>query len=178
MYKDIHSPLLGSEGRYKTHQDTTVCGENFHGREMKSPSPPPMMRIDHTNEPALVKGVDKPTKWGTLTEDSDVTPLDRVYKSLYPTRAKRIIMYRKQCTLNTWEDTLEITKEDLESFGLTTNPTDLILEIKIEDTQFIQGCGRHYELSEDIHVHKDRDVQPSPDDFDNETHPTTLHKKV
>ena len=73
-------------------------------------------------------------------------------------------MCRKQVTLNTWEDTLEITKEDLESFGLTTNPTELISEIKIEGTQFTQ----------DIHLHKDNDVQPLPEDFGNETHPTTV----
>ena len=67
IYKDIRSPRLGLEGRYKTHQDTTRCREDFQGREMKSPSPPPMMEVFHANEPALVKGVDKPTKWGTLT---------------------------------------------------------------------------------------------------------------
>ena len=55
---------------------------------MESPSPPPMMGVFHANEPALVKGVDKPTKWGTLTGDSEMTPLDMVYKSLYPTRAE------------------------------------------------------------------------------------------
>ena len=53
----------------------------------------------------------------------------------------------------------------------TTNPTDLCLDIKIEDTQ---DCDRHNRLSGGVHVCRDRYVQPSPNDLDNKIHPTTL----
>ena len=83
-------------------------------------------------------------------------------------------MCRKQRPFNTWKDTLKITKEDLESMGLTTNPTDLVLEVKIEDTHDTQDCDRHNKTSGGVHICRDRNVQPSPDDLDNKIHPTTL----
>ena len=75
-------------------------------------------------------------------------------------------MCQKQRPFNTWKDTLKITKEDLESMGLTTNPTDLVLVVKIEDTQDTQDCDRHIKSSGDVHGYRDRDFQPALDDLD------------
>ena len=83
-------------------------------------------------------------------------------------------MCQKQRPFNTWKDTLKITKEDLGSVGLTTNPTDLVLEVKIEDTHDTQDCDRHNKTSGGVHICRDRNVQPSPDDLDNKIYPTTL----
>ena len=58
--------------------------------------------------------------------------------------------------------------------GLTTNPTNLVLEVKIEDTHDTQDCDRHNKMSGGVHICRDRNVQPSPDDLDNKIHPTTL----
>ena len=58
--------------------------------------------------------------------------------------------------------------------GLTTNPTDLVLELKIEDTHDTQDCDRHNKMSGGLHISRDRNIQPSPDDLDNKIHPTTL----
>ena len=119
IYKDIHSPDSGSKVRYNAHHETTECEEYRHGREIKLLSSPSMIRLDHTQEPTLVKGGDKmitrniltsrdddlrvvednsgygckthvwkeqvQTVHGefiirSLTEESDVTPLDRAYK--------------------------------------------------------------------------------------------------
>ena len=56
IYKDIHSPDSGSKVRYNAHHDTTECEEYCHGREIKLLSSPSMIRLDHTQEPTLVKG--------------------------------------------------------------------------------------------------------------------------
>ena len=138
VYKDIHSPDLGSEERYKTHHGMTECGEYCHEMEIKSSSPS-MMRIDHTHEPTLVKGGDKMTTWKTLTSgDNDLGVVEDDSGYGCKTRALKVQIQTEQGEIMIRP---LIMRSDITPS--TTNPTDLCLDIKIEDTQDTQDCDRH-----------------------------------
>ena len=98
----------------------------------------------------------------SLTKKSDITPSGRIYWSP---------LYTHTPPVNSGgQSTLEITKEDVEYMGLTTDPTDLGSEKKTEDIQDTQDCDRHNKLNCDMHDCRDRGVQPPFDDLDNKTH--------
>ena len=129
-----------------------------------------MMRIDHTHEPTLVKGGDKITKRKTLTSgDDDLGVIEDDSGYGCKTRALKVQIQTEQGEIMIRPLTM---KSDITPS--TTNPTDLCLDIKIEDTQNTQDCDRHNRSSGGVHVCRDRYVQPSPDDLDNKIHPTTL----
>ena len=148
----------------------TECGEYCRGMEIKLPSSPSMMRIDHTHEPTLVKGGDKMTTRKILTSrDDDLGVIEDDSGYGCKTRALKVQIQTEQGEIMIKPLTM---KSDITPS--TTNPTDLCSDIKIEDTQNTQDCDRHNRSSGGVHVCRDRDVQPSPDDLDNKIHPTTL----
>ena len=156
--------------RYKAHHDTTECEEYRHGRQIKLSSSPPMMRIDHTHEPTLVKGGDKMTTRKTLTSgDIDLGVIEDDSGYGCKTRALKEQIQIEQGGIIIRPSTM---KSDITPS--TTNPTDLVLVIKIEDTQDTQDCDRHNKSSGDIPKCRKRGVQPPLGDLDDEIHPNTL----
>ena len=67
---------------------------------MRSPSPPPMMRIVHTKELTSVNSIDNPRNEGTFPRDPERAPVDTRYKPLYEIPAKRILIFWKQPKMN------------------------------------------------------------------------------